>query len=33
NTILETSARLSNTGDCSLTLKLYDASNFAPMPA
>ncbi|MBB6213866.1 DUF693 family protein (plasmid) [Borreliella californiensis] len=33
NTILETSARLSNTGDCSLTLKLYDASNFAPVPA
>ncbi|WP_419264785.1 DUF693 family protein [Borreliella afzelii] len=31
NTISETSAGLSNTGDCSLTLKLYDASNFAPM--
>uniref|UniRef100_UPI003B21F067 DUF693 family protein n=1 Tax=Borreliella yangtzensis TaxID=683292 RepID=UPI003B21F067 len=31
NTISEASAGLSNTGDCSLSLKLYDVSNFAPM--
>uniref|UniRef100_UPI0004661B28 DUF693 family protein n=2 Tax=Borrelia persica TaxID=44448 RepID=UPI0004661B28 len=28
NTILETSATLSNTGECSLMLKLYDDSNY-----
>ncbi|WP_420025418.1 DUF693 family protein [Borreliella valaisiana] len=32
NTILETSGGLSNTGDCSLSLKLYDASNTSPIP-
>ncbi|WP_420025438.1 DUF693 family protein [Borreliella valaisiana] len=32
NTVLETSVALSNTGDCSLTLKLYDEANTAPMP-